>query len=171
MLIKASSATTLIIEGEHLFERRQWIAPSFNLTGFDVDPNEPPTFARFFDGSRAHEELNVFKLIDGTWRKVSAQETMRRGEAYWVWCKEGTGFQGPVDLNISSGNELTIEATSNGALPVTLTVNAADQSTLPLHSIRRRRISVPISSVTDSLLVQGGGMRFSISLPVDPNES
>lgn len=65
-LIEARVATTLTFTGEPFFERKKWLAPSFNLTGFDVDPAAAPTFQRYFDGSRAHSDLKIFKLVENT---------------------------------------------------------------------------------------------------------
>ena len=141
LLIKASAAATFTVSGEPVFERRTWVAPSFNFTGFDVDPAAAPTFARFFDGSRAHSGLKIYKLVAGKWRPMAGSETVQRGRAYWVWCSEGSDFQGPVDVSLPLGSEgeLTLandgtaarmEVNANGTVPVTLTVSTA--GALPL---------------------------------------
>ena len=62
LLIKASAPAELTVAGTPVFRRMEWRGASFNFTGFDVDPAAPPTFARFFDGSRAHSELKIFKI-------------------------------------------------------------------------------------------------------------
>ncbi len=141
LLIKASAAATVTVSGTPVFERRKWNSPSFNFTGFDVDATAPPTFARFFDGSRAHAGLKAFKLVSGKWQAVSGTETIQRGRAYWVWCNEGSDFQGPVDVSLPLAGEgvLTLangagaarlEARSNGTLPVTLSLGLT--GSLPL---------------------------------------
>lgn len=141
LLIKAGAAATFTVSGEPVFERRTWVAPSFNLTGFDVDPAAPPTFARFFDGSRAHAGMRIFKLVAGKWQAVAGSETIQRGKAYWVWCNEGSDFQGPVDVSVplagegalslaNDGGAARLELSSNGTVPVTLNLSAA--GTLPL---------------------------------------
>jgi hypothetical protein len=142
-LIKASSATTVTITGEHVFERRKWEAPSFNFTGFDVDPTAPASFGRFFDGSRAHLQggLKAFKLVNQKWQRVAATDSIQRGQAYWVWCGEGSDFQGPVDVTVSvdeqgsislgNGSPATrLEFRANGTIPVTL--SASVEGNLPL---------------------------------------
>ena len=135
LLIKASAATQLTIQGEPVFGRRKWLAPSFNLTGFDVDSAAPPTFARFFDGSRAHEDLKIFKMVANEWRQVSPTDTIQRGRAYWVWTKEGSDFQGPLDVSVSLGGQETLilngastaqfEVHGNGSLPVSFSLEAS----------------------------------------------
>jgi len=141
LLIKATAAATFTVSGEPVFERRSWVAPSFNFTGFDVDPEAPPTFARFFDGSRAHAALKIFKMVAGKWQPVAGSETIQRGRAYWVWCNEGSDFQGPVDVSLplagegaltlaNDGSAARMEIRANGTVPVTLNVSTA--GTLPL---------------------------------------
>jgi len=135
MLIKASEATTLTLVGEPVFERLEWVAPSFNLTGFDVDADRPPTFARFFEGSRAHAEMKIFKLAGGKWKKVVPAETIRRGEAYWVWCKEGSDFQGPVNLSVAlSGAGCLTLANGSPAIPVRVRAQGSLPVTLELFA-------------------------------------
>jgi len=126
-----------------VFERRKWTAPAFNFTGFDVDPSAPPSFARFFDGSRAHLQggLKAFKLVSGKWQPVAASEPIQRGLGYWVWCGEGSDFQGPVDVTVTVDERGSIplgngspaarlEFRANGTVPVTLSATAA--GSLPL---------------------------------------
>lgn len=100
LLIKASAATTLVVRGEPVYRATVWQAPGFVLTGFDVDAEQAPSFARWFAGSRAHAALNIQKLVNGHWQKVHPQEVIQRGVAYWVWSSEGSDFQGPVGLQL-----------------------------------------------------------------------
>ncbi len=165
MLIKASAPATLVIKGTPFFRRTAWVAPSFNLVGFDIDPAAPPTFARFFDGSRAHEELKIFRLVDGAWKSVSGFELMRRGEAYWVWCKEGSDFQGPVDLSISIGETVRMEARSNGVLPVSLSSNVNGLGPVSMIAGKRYRFALSPAEMNQGLNLSGGGMRFEIPAP------
>lgn len=141
LLIKATAAATLTVSGEPVFERRTWVAPSFNFTGFDVDPAAAPTFARFFDGSRAHSDMKIFKLVAGKWQAVAGGETIQRGRAYWVWCSQGSDFQGPLDVSLplsgegvlsllNDGTAARMNVSANGTVPVTLNMSAT--GTLPL---------------------------------------
>ncbi len=164
LLIKASAPTTLTITGTASFQRHAWLAPSFNLKGFEVDPLAPPTFARFFDGSRAHDDLKVFRLVNNAWKAVSPTDVVRRGEAYWVWCQEGTDFQGPLDLTVSLGNTVRIDARANGTLPITLTTNVTDTS-LPLRTRSRQRLEWPAPSDLATLEIRGGSMAYRLALP------
>lgn len=147
LLVKATAAATVTVSGDAVYERRKWVAPSFNFTGFDVDPAAPASFARFFDGSRAHlgsgpgQGLKVFKLVNQKWRAVTASEPIQRGVGYWVWCGEGSDHQGPVDVTVNvdasgcvvlenGGAPARMQFRANGSLPVTLTATAG--GSLPL---------------------------------------
>lgn len=101
LLIKASAACQLTIAGSPSYQRTEWVGSSFNLVGFDIDSSAPPTFARFFDGSRAHRELKIYHLVAERWQPVNPTTEMKRGTAYWVWTSEGSDFQGPIDLELS----------------------------------------------------------------------
>jgi hypothetical protein len=191
MLIKASAAASLTVSGQPIFARREWIAPSFNFAGFDVDAAAPPTVARFFDGSPAHADRRIFKLVDGKWRAMAATDAIQRGAAYWVWCSAGSDFQGPVDIigassptvlaNGGAGASLTF--TSSGTLPVNLTLTPS--GTLPLlhadtpftaplalnpgiqgtRSLRLRRVLDAAPDTASSLLeVRGGGMHYRLPI-------
>jgi hypothetical protein len=129
MLIKASAATRLVIAGEPIYKPVQWSAPAFHLLGFDVDAEQAPTFARWFAGSRAHSDLKVQKLVNGVWLAVNPHETMTRGVAYWVWCREGSDFQGPLAIDLPLGGD-GLMALPNGALPINGSI--ANRGSLPM---------------------------------------
>lgn len=171
LLIKATAAATFTVSGEPVFHRRAWVAPSFNFTGFDVDPAAPPTFARFFDGSRAHAAMKIYKLAAGKWQPVAGSETIQRGQAYWVWCNEGSDFQGPVDVSLplagegaltlpNDGSAARVEISANGTVPVTL--NVSTTGTLPLlqttagsdEAALTAPLSLPLSSTRKILTLR-----------------
>lgn len=192
LLIKATAACSVVLKGEPVFERRRWIAPSFNFTGFDVDPAAPPTFARFFDGSRAHADRRIYKLLADKWQPVAAQETVQRGVGYWVWTSEGSDFQGPLDVSLPLSGEgfltlangsapASLEARSNGSMPVNVSVTANGglpvnissegasaqglRLTRPRHTISlQRALDAAPDSARTLLTIKGGGM--SLLLPV-----
>lgn len=166
LLVKAAAAATFTVSGEPVFERRRWVAPSFNFTGFDVDPAAAPTFARFFDGSRAHAGMKIFKLVANKWQAVAGGETVQRGRAYWVWCSEGSDFQGPVDVTLPLAGEGVLTLTnggpaarlgvkSNGTVPVSLTIRLTGDLPL-LHGVGGAEeaslglgVTLPLSPVAD----------------------
>ncbi|MCC5790659.1 MAG: hypothetical protein JJT75_13590 [Opitutales bacterium] len=175
MLIKASEPTTLVVRGEPVYRPVQWSAPAFNLVGFDVDAEQPPTFARWFAGSRAHKDLKIRKLVNGEWQAVHPQETIRRGMAYWVWCGEGTGFQGPVHLSLPVGRlgHLSLErgvpplsgrVDNRGQLPISLALSS--EGGMPTLLTLGGADSPPQSSHQFSL-EPGQRMRMNLSRPAN----
>ena len=87
----------------------RWLADSFNMAGFHLRPDSPPTFAAFFAPSAAHVGQAVYRLnnASGKWEFLQNQATatMRSGEPYWVYCGGSSTYQGPlkVDLPMSDG--------------------------------------------------------------------
>ncbi|BCX48263.1 hypothetical protein HAHE_21710 [Haloferula helveola] len=191
LLIQTSAACVWTVTGEPVFERRKWIAPSFNFTGFDVDPAAPPTFARFFDGSPAHQPVRAFKLVSDRWIAVAPTETIRRGEGYWVWCDTGSEHQGPLDVSIpiagdggvvsSDGGSFSLQMRKNGQLPVSAQITSSGSVSFarltgihtesPLTGSQsldpraewRVRTSGPGAGL---LQITGGGVRISVPVEV-----
>lgn len=96
-LIHSESAFTLQVAGQVEFLKTEWRADLFNLVGFSVDEQAPPTFAQFFAGSDAHSHNRIYRLVAGTWRQVTdpSSQTMRSGEAFWIFCDGASTWQGP----------------------------------------------------------------------------
>lgn len=96
------------VTGQVFLKRIRWKADSFNLVGFPVNSAAAPTFAEYFQGATPHAGMPVFRLVDGKWRKVDrpGETLMRRGEAYWVYCKGASDFQGPLDVDLSFWDHL-----------------------------------------------------------------
>jgi hypothetical protein len=83
------------VTGEVRFHRYEWVPEAYNFFGVPTGAT-PPTFGDFFGPSPAHALDQVFRLENGTWTPVNANERMRQNEAYWVFCREGSRFQGPL---------------------------------------------------------------------------
>lgn len=99
---------TLTVTGRPLVPVINWEANRFNLVGFPIDPNDPPTFDSYFAPSDAHRNQPVYRLLaDGTWQRIAAPNAaeMRYGEAYWVFSASGSNFIAPlaVEVPTSSG--------------------------------------------------------------------
>jgi len=97
------------ISGVPSMRKIRWLADSFNMVGFHVDPAAPPSFAAIFAPSPAHAGQAIYRLNNqnGRWEFVQdpASATIRSGEAYWVYCEGSSAYQGPlkVDLPMSDG--------------------------------------------------------------------
>ncbi len=93
------------LEGNVLFEHARWRSDSFNLVGFTLNSQAPPTFRQFFSGSSAHWPGRIYRLVGGKWSPVTDLDgtPMKSGEAYWVYCRGGSDYQGPLRVEIASG--------------------------------------------------------------------
>lgn len=154
-LIKATSAATLSISGTVVLDRLEWQSQSFNLTGLPADPASPATFAGFFAASPAHQPLRVFKLNTGKWQQVVGSATIEPGTAYWIWCGEGSEYQGPLDLRApldptlsDDSDAVTIGLVSSSGLPLSVQVTAS--GSLPLTGMTRLRIPDAVPSALSS---------------------
>ena len=127
-LIYAESDFTWTVEGEALFQRRQWKADSFNLTGFGVDELSPPTFGKFFTGSKAHAQPRIYRLINERWAKVTAPDAtlMKSGEACWVYCQGASDYQGPLNVTIPLGTGVLFGDSGSSQVRIVLANNSTD---------------------------------------------
>jgi hypothetical protein len=100
-LILSRDAFAWQITGRVLLRKYRWQAHSFNLTGFSVNADAPPSFDAFFAGANGLIGQRIFRLVDGTWNRVaSGTARMRSGEAYWIYCEGQTSYQGPLDWEV-----------------------------------------------------------------------
>ncbi|KPA15655.1 conserved hypothetical protein, secreted [Candidatus Magnetomorum sp. HK-1] len=115
-IVYSNDDYTLDIKGQPGIKKRQWQPDAFNLVGFYVDPVAPPTFAQYFEGSRSHQNLQVFSLINGTWRQIEKHdlENIVSGKAYWVYCEGGSDYSGPLQISLPGTNDQTISEPSDG---------------------------------------------------------
>lgn len=127
-LIYAESAFTWAVTGNVQFEKRRWKADCFNLTGFGVDDVSPPTFGKFFAGSKAHAQPRIYRLVNDRWTKVTAPDAtlMKSGEACWVYCTGASDFQGPLGLTIPFGKGVVFGNSSSGLAKLVLANNSTD---------------------------------------------
>ncbi len=98
---------TLSIIGRPVVRAAKWVADSFNLRGFPVNPAQLPTFATFFGPSAAHSGQRIYQLRDnGQWTLVNATDPMKHGEAYWAFCNGASTYQGPLGFTLEPGDGL-----------------------------------------------------------------
>jgi hypothetical protein len=159
-LIHAQSDFTWTVTGAVTPTPMRWQADAYNLVGFGVHPVAAPTFAQFFAGSVAHRHNKIYRLANGTWRRVSdaGAETMRSGEAFWIYCAGASTYQGPLRaetktrLGVVLGNGVdalllrnespnpitpTVEHVVSGGTPVPLSivVQALGDTNAPVKSV------------------------------------
>jgi hypothetical protein len=128
-----AAPTTFTITGRPSVTSPKWVADSYNLLGFPVNPAAAPSFDAFFSSAQAHAGQPIYRLsASGQWLLVSGSDLMQRGEAYWVYSHEASKFQGPLGLELSTTeldyaavlNELTPQlrnSSSNSSLTVFIT--------------------------------------------------
>jgi hypothetical protein len=110
-----------------------WVPDSYNLTGFHVDPVQPPTFQSYFSASLAQSGGPMFRLDStGVWVAVSpSTDHISEGLAYWIKSSGPSTYPGPISLVFQQGHGidfsrslqeqvLTIQNNSTTARTVTL---------------------------------------------------
>jgi hypothetical protein len=90
-----------------------WVPDAFNLVGFPVEPEAPPTFGAFFAASAAHFETGanrrqpMYRLnAAGQWTLAADTDRLRPGEAYWIYTKGASTFGAPVEAQPEFGTGL-----------------------------------------------------------------
>jgi hypothetical protein len=94
--------------GRPIVRRLEWLADSFNFTGFHVEAVNAPTFQAFFASSPAHAGQRVYRLVNGVWSLVVSPTVTRlaRGEAYWIFCRGQSTYAGPLQVAVEQGYSL-----------------------------------------------------------------
>src|SRR5262245_7320525 len=106
-LVKLSAPATLTVTGRPVIKQANWLANSFNLRGFPIDPAQAPSFANFFAPSSAHAGQPIYRLgADGKWSLVDPAATMASGEAYWAYSRGASTYQAPLGLELDLGDGL-----------------------------------------------------------------
>lgn len=108
-----SQTRELRIEGRPELRRMRWRSDDFQFTGFPVDPDNPPTFANWFAGSEAHQDQSIFELNDASeWVEISQPDIkrVRSGQAYWVFTRGRSSYQGPLDVELEFGDRIDFGA-------------------------------------------------------------
>lgn len=147
MRVGGDAPVELAIRGRPVLEQKAWRPNSWNLRGFAVDPDRPPTFAEFFQTAAQHDPEKIRRLTsDGTWTELTDQDQrMRWGEAYLVYSTGASTFSGPVELLTSTGNGLNFDSSRlyaslqvrsrwKQATAISISDTASDESLLVVRS-------------------------------------
>lgn len=103
--INGSAPYTWRVAGRPSLRPLTWLTDSFNLTGFRVDGAAPPTLGSYLAPSLAHAGQPVYQLdASGVWQLVAAPAltSIRSGEAYWVYTRGASDYQGPLEVETPS---------------------------------------------------------------------
>jgi hypothetical protein len=159
-LIHAKSDYTWNITGSAVPPDVHWEVDAYSFVGFSVSLQGPPTFAQFFAGSPAHAHNKIYRLTDGVWRRVldPSAETLRSGEAFWIYCSGASKYQGPLavetavrsGLVLGSGGDVltlrnqtdhpvtpTVEHVPSGGsgVPLSITIQVVGAADAPVRSV------------------------------------
>ncbi len=156
-LIHATQAATWSVTGSVRFKAAEWKHGAFTLAGFSVDAAHPPTFAEFFAGSGGTVGSQIFRLIEGRWQRVLGTETMRSGEACWIYAEGDSHYQGPLTVDLKTAVcdfgsntgivSLTHVNTSSVAHTVTAEVVAAGSSPAGAADLPLLRVELDTSTL------------------------
>jgi hypothetical protein len=140
-LIHAKSACQWRVSGQVEFAVTKWQPDAFNLVGFSVRAQGGPTFEEFFAGSKAHCGQTIYRLVESRWKQVvqPSAETLRSGEAFWIFCKGPADFQGPLRVETAGRQGLMLDSGAAKVIirnecphPLTATVRQVPGDGLPL---------------------------------------
>ncbi len=124
----------------------QWIPDSFNLVGFHIDPSRPPTFGAYLADRSALENGPVYRLgAGGSWELIEQpySESIESGEAYWVFCKGTTDFDGPMEVSVEWSDRIDFGSSLASQLLVVRNRTVIDVD-ITLHTASSQ-IPVPLS--------------------------
>lgn len=100
-LIKAAAVATLTVRGMPTAEKTQW-QEGFNVAGFHVDGNEPPTFATYLAPSQVHAAVEIYTMNTvGELSEVvdPAAAPIDAGRGYWVLSAGTAEYDGPIAIS------------------------------------------------------------------------
>jgi len=161
-LIHAEQDCTWNIAGTVLLEPIRWKGNSFNLLGFGLDPQAPPTFAKFFAASKAHQQLRAYQLVSDRWQLIQnpVGTLMKAGEAYWIFSQGSSDHQGPLTVSLDMGRSVLLRDNGGAA-----NISLKNASTDPV-AISVEQLSGP-QSLPLAYLVRGFSSNQVSQLSVD----
>lgn len=161
-LIHALEPVTLEIRGAVMLPSVRWTPDSYNLVGFSVQALGAPTFKQFFQGSPAHNHNKIYRLAGGAWRQVLTPdaETMRSGEAFWIYCGGASDYPGPLQVSLST--KLSVFLTETGTSDVSFLNRTTHPLAFTLEQVTDGNSDVPLSTLVaiykDNVVGQSGDM-------------
>lgn len=190
-LIHATNDFTFSVRGTVVPAKVRWTPDAYNFVGFSVSASSPPTFDQFFAGSPALRHNKIYRLVNGAWRQVTdpTAETLRSGEAFWIFCSGATAYQGPLSIELatmqglilgSGGDSLVLRnetshpvtpvldhvASGSDAVPLLIVVQALNGVTTAVQSMG---VPKPAGDWSQSLptLEAGASLRIPLEARVE----
>jgi hypothetical protein len=158
-LVHATTNATLALSGEVPPALAAWQPDAFNFVGFPLQAPGAPTFAQFFAGSPAHSPGRIYRLAGGKWRQVTAPsaESMRPGEAFWIFCNGASDYPGP--LQVSTPSPFGLFLSPRGGSEIVFRNRTSHPVACRLAHTADPDAPVPLSVEIDVLDEAAGGMR------------
>lgn len=183
-LIKISGTASVnwVVRGKPSTRALDWAPNSYNLVGFSTDPSGSPTFQKLFAGSTAHTGQVVFRLSSSQlWEQVANPSTAqpRSGEAFWVYTKGTSTYQGPLRADLADSGrldfgrgvaELQVNVWNDSGAAKTCTIKVLNSEAPPAGASIALAGTVPLSYWKDDYAHSDAGWRaqtasVSISVP------
>jgi hypothetical protein len=174
-LIHARTNVSLTLTGTVPPANVSWTPNAYNFVGFPLVSPGAPTFHQFFQGSPAHNHNQLYRLVEGTWRQVlnPAQETMRAGEAFWIYCRGRSDYPGPIEVTTRWGSALNLTTEGGGEVifrnrtvhPVGLTLEHIIDPALPIPLSTPVRVQEEEFGRIDTLYIHYETDAFVHALP------
>lgn len=158
-LIHAPTNVLLQVAGRVPPFRRQWLPDAFNFVGFSVQDPGGPTFRQFFAASPSHNHNRIYRLANGTWRQVldPSAETVRSGEAFWIYCEGRSEYAGPLEVVPPSFSGLTLTPLGGGEL---IFRNRTDHPvSFEVQHLPAGNAAIPFAAAVRTVDEQAGGFR------------
>jgi hypothetical protein len=164
-LIFSKQDFTWTVSGAVAFEPIRWKGDSFNLLGLGVDEASPPTFDQYFSSSASHQPYRIYQLVNSQWQLVvnPVQTQIRPGVAYWIYCKGGSDYQGPMRTRIVGGQGVDFGSGSDSW------VTFANESSNPMN-IQVQTVSADIGlPLGYTVRGIGQGKMLPVTTPLPPS--
>jgi hypothetical protein len=105
--LDAPAPVTWTVIGQPVWRPLRWLNANYSLTGIPVAPDATTTFAQFFSRSSAHGGVDIRRLSPaGQWVSIPATTPIQRNEAYWIYAKGISSFQGNGGVEVDDRGSL-----------------------------------------------------------------
>jgi hypothetical protein len=109
--LNGTDPVTFQVSGTVVPQPTTWSPNLYNLRGFPVHPSTPATFREYFQYSSAFWDSSddvprgIYRLdANGVWSPALPDDTMKRGEAYWVYVNGASDYPAPESWTVSTGD-------------------------------------------------------------------
>jgi hypothetical protein len=169
-LIHSRSDFTWRVSGAVTVPDVKWQPNAFNFVGFGVHAQGAPTFAQFFGGSKAHRHNKIYRLANGSWRRVNdpSAEPMRSGEAFWIYAAGNSTYTGPVAIATTTKSGVLL---STGADDLTLRNATTHPVAATIEHVAPATNALPLALVVQVSGATGNQVRTAASALPEGNWS